>query len=285
MNSIRYSINGLSQHVMNISKFPGGEVHVSVPNHAYPSVIDITITASIDSSDAVMALLLSTDALKNRFPQAYSLNLVLPYMPYARQDRVCNKGEALSVKVMANLINSVGFDSIIVCDPHSEVTCALLNNVREIPVESIIPFSQTFGEMFKESLVIAAPDAGATKKVFKVAKTLNTPFVQCGKTRDVATGELSGFEVYGEVRNKDVLIVDDICDGGGTFIGLAAKLYEQGANNVFLYVTHGIFSKGVDVLLKNGINRIITTDSYPSGITHDRLEIIGINSCQSLLAL
>jgi ribose-phosphate pyrophosphokinase len=100
--------------------------------------------------------------------------------------------------------------------------------------------------------------------------------IQGNKKRDPETGGLSGFDYEGDVKGKNLLIVDDIADGSGTFIGLAQKLLEGGAKEVRLYVTHGIFSKGVDFLLNNGISHIYTTDTYYRGESTENLTVFKI---------
>jgi ribose-phosphate pyrophosphokinase len=98
--------------------------------------------------------------------------------------------------------------------------------------------------------------------------------IQGMKKRDLKTGELTGFDFYGEVRGKDLLIVDDICDGGGTFIGLAGKLRYEGAKSISLYVSHGIFSRGIEILFDCGIEMVYTTDSCNHEQKHERLQVI-----------
>lgn len=248
--------------------FSGGEVNIKLPEGLYGTVY---INARIADSDGIMALALVKDAL-DRNSEVTEVMLNLPYIPYARQDRVCNDGEALSIKVFANMINSMGFAEVSVNDPHSDVAPALIDNCSI--VEQWV-FANTVRGDFKH-VTLVSPDYGATKKTEKLAQIWDCEVIQGVKKRDTKTGNLSGFDYYGNVEGKHLLIVDDICDGGGTFIGLTEKLLEGGAETVSLFVTHGIFSKGVDVLLDNGIHTIYTTDSFNHGLTHERLEIIKI---------
>lgn len=238
--------------------FPGGEVHVKVPDGSWRQGPH-TITAHLADSEGIMQLLMLTNALRE-FCSPYKpvIRLRMPYCPYARQDRVCNKGEALSIKVFADLINAQNYNYVETWDPHSDVTPALFNNMDAISIVDLL-YQKSYRARFKE-MSFVAPDAGAAKKVFKVAQTFGVEFIQAEKRRDLATGELSGFGYQGDVQGKDLLIVDDICDGGGTFVGLGAKLKEGEANSVSLYVTHGIFSKGFDVF-DGVIDKIYTTVS------------------------
>lgn len=227
--------------------FSGGEINVSIGEvgAVYPTGA-VTLYCKLKNSEDIMELLLVVDSLKRSSP-VKKLILNLPYVPYARQDRVCNPGEALSIKVFCDLINSMNFDKVIICDPHSDVTTALLNNVEVTPLR--IHLRGLPKEVFNQDTTLISPDAGALKKVYSVAKDFKIKeVIRADKTRDVSTGQLSGTVVYGDVSGKKLLIIDDIFDRGGTFIMLGKELKRLGAAEVNLYVTHGIFSKGVDVL-------------------------------------
>ncbi len=226
--------------------FSGGECHVKV----LPSDIsDCTdITAYLYSSNDVMRLLLTVDAIRRIAPQT-SIHLTIPYFPYARQDRVCNEGEALSVKVMANLINSLYCTHVTLYDPHSDVTPALVNNCNIINSAEIIANSPLAAIIKDKDLTLLSPDAGAEKKVRAVAKRLKTTELLCAsKTRETATGEITSTQIHGDISGKNIIIIDDICDGGRTFIELAKALKDANAGDVYLYITHGIFSQGLSTL-------------------------------------
>jgi ribose-phosphate pyrophosphokinase len=266
---------------MEYTLFNGGEVNLRLPENflGNPEVGSVIVDAWLQSSDDIIALCMLTDALKREYPVA-KYQLLINYIPYARQDRVCNEGEALSIKVFANIINTLSFDSVALIDPHSEVAGAVLDNVtRVVTQDEIIQTSPVLATKLSEKgVILISPDAGATKKTETVSKAFGgVPVVQGYKQRDLATGALSGFGVSdpeGLLHQADCLIVDDICDGGGTFLGLAAELRKAGAQTVSLYVTHGIFSQGIEKLLDNGIDRVYTTDSFLSGEQHERLEVI-----------
>ena len=257
----------LQLHDVESRIFSGGEVHVRLENE-YLSAKEVTIGALLDSSDSIMKLLMVTDALKRA--NATKIIVILSYLPYARQDRVCNIGEALSIKVLANIINSQNYYEVYVLDPHSDVGPALLNNCTIIPnhkfIKNVIDDVKERDGLDDSNIVIVSPDAGSNKKVKDLMKYLNSPelsMVKCDKTRDTLTGDLTGFEVYADsLANKICIIVDDICDGGGTFNGLAEVLLKKGATNIYLAVTHGIFSKGFEELSKN-FDHIYTTQSFP----------------------
>jgi ribose-phosphate pyrophosphokinase len=264
-NNIKILLNGKKLFSPELKIFSGGEVNVRIPDiKGYPpNVMNATIFAKISSSDIIIAVIQLADALRRRFPYLEKLYLEMPYAPYARQDRVCNTGESLSSKVFADMINFCNFDKVVIYDAHSEVMPALLNKCKSVGVLNVITNQFKLDNLLSEKkVVLVAPDFGSTKKIEKIAEYYNhTSIIQGVKHRDLQTGVLSGFGYYGEAKHKDLLIVDDICDGGGTFVGLANKLRDGGAKSISLFVTHGIFSRGYEYLLDNGIDVIYTTNS------------------------
>lgn len=191
-------------------------------------------------------------------------------------------GDSFALKVFARQLNTLGFDKVIVLDPHSEAAAAAIENLVAIPQERGLLQSKTLERALKAGeLMLVAPDAGALKKIHAVAQAAGVhEFAILTKQRNVATGELTGFRlVDGDVKGKAVLIVDDLCDAGGTFIGSAQVLRDAGASSVSLYVTHGVFSKGVENLLNNGIDKLYTTTSFaPAELAQERVEMIDINT-------
>ena len=244
--------------------FSGGEEHIRINDKQIEDVTSIKIIIKLMSSAKVMQLCMVVDAVRRLYGSRVSIELEAAYFPYARQDRVCVKGEALGASVMANIINSLNFDSVTVWDAHSDVTPALINNVTIVDQTTLISHNQTLVKAISSGdLTLVSPDAGAMKKTLSMAKAFQAkcPPVIAEKVRDVVTGNIIKTQVSGDIENKDLIIVDDICDGGRTFIELAKVLKAQGANSVALYVTHGIFSKGLSVF-EGLIDQIYTTDSF-----------------------
>lgn len=233
--------------------FSGGEVHVKISEDV--AAASVVIRADLRAPADVMLLLLLTDALRRA--NVSHMTLEMPYLPYARQDRVCSPGEALSLRVFCDLINAQRYDRVRIWDAHSDTALALLNSVVHVPSSyfvSRIPFK-------RDSVVLVAPDAGAIKKVAAAAKDRNAPFVRADKTRDPDTGAITGTVVYSEhIGPRDFLIVDDICDGGRTFMELAKVLRPLTDGKVNLYVTHGIFSYGTAVL--GGLDNVFVANSF-----------------------
>lgn len=278
-----------SHPTYTVIPFSGGEVHVRI-NEWKTEHFDVVIEANLTDSAKIMELVMLVDAFR-RIDPTVKLHLVTPYLPYARQDRVCTEGEALAVRVMADLINSLNFETVEVWDVHSDVSIAVLNRADNIGPETFL--ENVLGRnRYRESAtqyVLVSPDAGAMKKVTKVSKKFNLPMLTASKIRDPKTGEITGTEIHipEEHYTKTFLIVDDICDGGRTFTELAkaiktevgrgayekaAALLPRGTYGTFaapivpveLYVTHGIFSKGLDVITEAGIRHIYTANPFPN---------------------
>jgi len=250
--------------------FAGGEVQVRLEKRELGEYV--VVWAFLENAEEVMKLLLVNDALRRLQPQV-QVELHIPYFPYARQDRVCNEGEALSVRVMADLINGLGADSVTLYDPHSDVVGALVNRAKIVPQEALL---QELAPMIMErGLALVAPDAGAEKKTLKFAQTLPqaVDVVYGSKVRDTKTGAITGTSVRGDVTGRQVLLIDDICDGGRTFIELAKVLKQEGATAVYLYVTHGIFSKGVEALTPY-IDHLYCYFAFPQVLPHEQLTIL-----------
>ncbi len=231
------------------------------------------ITVRISSMNDAMLLLLATDALRRC--GVNKISVFMPYLPFARQDRVMVSGEPLSLKVFANILNAQNYERVIVYDVHSEISLALINNSASVSNHSFV------FDVLKDNkdYLIISPDAGAYKKIFSLCKYINytDEIVLCNKIRDVATGNIKSISVSNQnMHGKDVYIVDDICDGGATFIHLAEELKECGAGNICLIVSHGIFSKGLSPLLKN-ISHIYCTNSF-SDYTKMQTEVDSANS-------
>ncbi len=252
-----FSPLGANQIVFESFTFSGGEPHIKLKT-SLDKVAEVTITTRLNSFNDLGVLLCAIDALRRTGVE--KINLFLPYFPGARQDRVMISGEPLTVKIYAEILNQQKLNSVTVFDPHSEVTSAVLNNCF---VMTNHRFIEKILQNINEEVLLISPDGGALKKIYKVSEYLGgIEVIECSKKRNVTNGKLEGFKVYEEdLKGKTCLIVDDICDGGGTFMGLAEELKNKNAGDLYLAVSHGIFSKGTDGLNKY-FNAIYTTDSF-----------------------
>jgi ribose-phosphate pyrophosphokinase len=242
-------------------QFKGGEMHIKLNNNIdYADVERVVITNRFRNGDDIMKVLIAKDALQRKGVKNF--DLVMPYIPYARQDRQCVDGESFTLKVFTDLINAANFDKIYVIDAHSDVAPALLNNSVNLSNEPYVQLA--YYAIGIPEVILVSPDSGANKKVNKLFDNLKVfeRVVKCDKRRNMATGELSFFEVFSDdLGGKPCLIVDDICDGGRTFVGIAEELKKKNAGDIYLYVTHGIFSYGTEELARN-FKKVFTTNSF-----------------------
>lgn len=251
----------MSITLCNASKTPVKFITFSDGSEAVESLantevmgMDQYVSVVVEIEDCTRDLVrigLVKDAL-DRLDHFDKIHLMLKYMPQARADRVFSRGMALPVAVFAKIINSFKFDQVFIDDPHSDVTPALLDNVQVSTQDYIFAnHVHLIKHQFENDFILCAPDLGATKKIFDVVKGIgHTDYIQAVKIRDVMTGNIVKCEVEqpDKVKGKNILIVDDIADGGASFKFLAQKLKQYGAKRVGLYVTHGIFAKGLDEL-------------------------------------
>lgn len=261
---------------IEFTTFPGGEESVRLPNLPLHQNGFIEIKVNLRTSQDVMRLLLVHEAVMEAYrPKA--IHLTMPYIPYARQDRRCVNGEAFSLKVFCKLINSMKFDRVHVVDSHSSVATALLDNVEEICVDELLADTILSEYLDLPNAVLVSPDAGSSKKIQTISERFEaSKVVRADKVRDCHTGAITGTVVYCDsLVGKDCIIVDDICDGGRTFLELGKALKAKGASTVTLFVSHGIFSQGFEKL-DEYIDYYYTTDSFYNQGEKDNLTIINL---------
>ena len=206
-----------------------------------------------------------------------NIHLYMPYIPNARQDRVKTSEDVFTLKYFAGVINSLGFKSVRVLDPHSSVSEAFIDNIIiEKPTKLIEDVIEKITKIEGEAPSMFYPDEGAGKRY---SGMIPLPYASGIKKRDWATGQIKGLDVAGDVDNiegKNILIVDDICSKGGTFYFSAKKLKELGAKNIYLHITHceNTIFEG-DILTSGLITKIYTTNSILTK-KHEIIEIINL---------
>ena len=235
-------------------KFSGGELQIKLPEIKTEGVL---LEWKPTNSDDIMELLLTVNALKHEGITDIDLNIF--YLPYARQDRVCAKGEAYSLEVIVQILDTLNISPIRIWDLHnSALTFHLLADsnsyIREIEQDDIFSRFKILDDFDLNNLILCAPDAGASLKVSQIAERfkLGNP-IHFVKIRSMDDGSIIDLKLKPNSRDVDswnILVIDDICDGGQTFIEVAKVLKKLGAAKLFLYVTHAIFSKGLDELYK-----------------------------------
>lgn len=195
--------------------------------------------------------------------------LEIKYLPYGRQDKEVSNEATFALRTFAQLLNSLNFEEIIIVDPHSEIAIDLIKNSRARYPKSTLATVL----LMTHATLACYPDKGAVSKYVEIYKEeVGGLFVYGDKVRDQLTGNILSYQLLGtnkqgcSVYGQSVMIIDDICDGGMTFKILAKDLLAAGATEVNLFVTHGIFSRGLRTLHESGINRIFTQDGEASEV-------------------
>lgn len=261
-----------------INKFPDGQQQVIIKSN-YNNFSYLTISSRLNNFKDLELLICVTKSLNNLGIKDISVEI--PYCLGSRSDRKFCKGDNNYLKdVICPIINSLNFTSVAVTDPHSDVLEACLNNYNKIPNTELVMWSLTDLYGFKGNLntgyILISSDAGANKKIYSLAEHIlySGDIITCSKHRD-ADGKIIKTEVPYFDLSKDVIIVDDICDGGRTFIEIGKTIKERQENferqtpretgkvpgKLYLIVTHGIFSKGYDELNRY-FDHIYCTNSY-----------------------
>lgn len=268
--------------------YPAHEIQVRLGKEALEalavSIDPVTIVARDLDPSRLMELALLRDALGGiHGGLERQVNLVIPYLPYSRADRRFVYGDCHGLATMGKLLFGMSFRLIVTLDVHSEEAIAYIPELVRVSPEPLISLAINDYAKFRGAhrLNLLYPDEGASKR-YQLRDNygcntylIETSSVFCWKKRDAATGVMLGFEVpdLGEIQEAPILIIDDICDGGATFIGIAEALRGKGITApLALYVTHGIFSKGMAVL-EQYFEKIYTSNSFTHG-TIDRFDAV-----------
>lgn len=251
----------LSGKTIDTMYFPDGTLSFRID---VPDTKELVVTWCFDSNEEMTTLFYLVNHIRAKNPKA-DISLLMPYIPNARMDRVKNPDEVFTLRFFAGFINSLGFTEVMVCDPHSDVSAALIDNIKILPHMPFIEKVMDETGFDPENDIVFYPDAGCAKKYESLLKL---PYLKGEKKRDWRTGIIQELELHGSIPSSPfrVLIIDDICSKGGTFYHSAKKLLEAGASEIFLYVTHcekTIFEG--DLLKCRIIRKIYTTDSVFTG--------------------
>ena len=260
-----------SQIDFMINRFPDGQQSVTLivdPAHLTPVREDgVIIKSRLNTFRDLELIVCATAALRNTGIK--NIQLYTPYFMGARSDRRFREGDANYLKqVICPIINSQKFESVTVLDPHSDVLEACLDNFVKINNHDIVKKALTDIDNknnAQERIVLVSPDAGAYKKIFDVAQKFKiNRIITATKVRDIRTGNILHTEIPVLDQHEDLkyVIVDDICDGGRTFIELAKAIHDSRPTaEVYLIVTHGIFSNSFYELSKH-IKKVYSSNSY-----------------------
>ncbi len=244
---------------VTINTFSDGEMQPSFDETVRGDYVFI-IQSTYSPSDNLMELLLMIDAAFRA--SAYKVIAVIPYYGYARQDRKDQPRVPIAAKLVANMLQSAGVSRVITMDLHADQ----IQGFFDVPVDHMFASSVFIPEIQKRDipdLVIAAPDTGGVKRANAYAKFLDVPFVICHKTRPRAN-VVSDIRVIGDVKGKNVILVDDIVDTAGTIVAAANKMKELGAKSVRAAITHPVLSGPAYERIRNSqLDELLVTDSIP----------------------
>ena len=269
-----------SQINFKINRFPDGQQSVTLEiNLSHLTAVHsggVQIKSRLNNFRDLELIVCATAALRNTGIK--NIQLYTPYFMGARSDRRFTEGDANYLKqVICPIINSQKFESVTILDPHSDVLEACLDNFVKISNHDIVKQALTAIDNKNDAqdrIVLVSPDAGAYKKIFDVAQKFGiNKIITATKVRDVRTGKILHTEIPTLDQHEDLqyVIIDDICDGGRTFLELAKAIHDSRPTaKVYLVVTHGIFSNGFLELSKE-IEKIYCSNSYSdrNDIEHD----------------
>ncbi len=231
------------------------------------------VQSTFSPTDNILELLLMIDAVRRA--SAYKVVAVIPYYGYARQDRKDKPRVAIGSKLIANMIVAAGADRVITMDLHAPQ----IQGYFDIPVDHLdssaifIPYIEN---LKLENLTFAAPDVGSANRIREIASYFNAEMVICDKHRKRAN-EIASMVVIGEVEGKDVVLIDDICDTGGTLAKAAGLLKEKGARSVRALCTHPVLSGNAYANIENSVlEELVVCDTIPLKQQTAKIKVLSV---------
>ena len=263
---------GIKLGEMNIQHFADGEFEVSFEESIRGCEVYL-VQSTFPNTDNLMELLLMIDAAKRA--SAKSVIAVIPYFGWARQDRKDKPRVSIAAKLVSNLLQAAGVDRVITMDLHADQ----IQGFFDVPVDHLyastvfIPYIQS---LILKDLVIATPDVGGAKRANSYAKYLNVPLVLCHKQRAKAN-VVATMTVIGDVKDKNVILIDDMVDTAGTITKAADLMIQEGAKSVRALASHAIMSDPASERVQNcGLVEMIFTNSIPFNKNCPKATIISV---------
>jgi ribose-phosphate pyrophosphokinase len=257
---------------INIQRFSDGEIQPIFLESVRGDYVFL-VQSTFAPTDNLMEMLLMIDAAKRA--SAYKIIAVIPYYGYARQDRKDKPRVAIGSKLIATLLESAGANRVITMDLHA----AQIQGFFEVPVDhldSSAIFIPYINDLKLQNLAFAAPDVGSTNRVREIASYFNAEMVICDKHRKRAN-EIASMVVIGDVSGRDIILVDDICDTGGTLAKAAGLLKEKGARSVRAMITHPVLSGNAYQNIENSVlEELVVCDTIPLKQESAKIKVISV---------
>lgn len=257
---------------MSVNRFSDGEFQPSF-NESVRGCDVFLVQSTFPPSDNLVELLMMIDAAKRA--SANYITAVLPYYGFARQDRKDKPRVSIGSKLVADLLAAAGANRVMTMELHAPQIQGFFN----VPVdhlESSIVFVPYIKNIMNENTVIAAPDVGASNRIREVAKMLNAPMIICDKERK-RPNEIANMTVIGDVKDKEVVLVDDIIDTGGTLCKAAAMLMDKGAKSVRAMCCHPVLSgKAYDNIANSVLTELVVTDTIPLKQHVEKIKVLTV---------
>ena len=263
---------GCNPGKINIQRFADGEIQPAFAESIRGDVVFL-VQSTYAPSDNLMELLLMIDAARRA--SANRIVAVIPYYGYARQDRKDKPRVAIGSKLVANMLTAAGADRLITMDLHAPQ----IQGYFDIPVDhldSSAVFIPYITQLRLENLTFAAPDVGATNRIREIASYFEAEMVICDKHRKRAN-EISSMVVIGDVTDRDIVIIDDICDTGGTLAKSAGLLKQKGARSVRALITHPVLSgKAYENIENSVLEEVVVCDTIPLRKESKKIKVIPV---------
>ena len=265
---------GIQEGKINLKKFANGETYAQFSENIRGKDVFLLQTATEPINDNLMELLIMIDAAKRS--SAGRIVVVTPNFFYARQDRKAASREAITAKLVADLITTAGADRVVTIDLHSDQTQGFFDiPLDNLPTTSIM--MNKAKELIEGEGVVVAPDAGSAKRATKIASRMNLELAIINKIR-LKHNEAKALNIIGaEVKGKTCLIFDDMIDTGGSLCTTIDMLKENGAIKVYAFITHGILSgDAVKKVEESKADKLFISDSIPLKTKSEKIEVISI---------
>ena len=229
------------------------------------------VQSTMPPSDNLMELLMMVDAARRA--SAGHIVTIVPYFGFARQDRKDRPRVPIASKLVANLLAASGIERLITMDLHADQ----IQGFFDIPVDHLFAskvFVPVIRELGLDNMMFASPDTGGTRRAANYAKYFGTDFAICYKQRS-KPNQIASMSLIGDVKGKNVILLDDMIDTAGTITRAAQLIMDEGANSVRAFATHAVLSgNAYDKINKSVFTKIYLTDTIPQKQTSDKIEIV-----------